>query len=209
MKQMKWIAPAMALFFLASCQKDVVKQLTPEESQIYITSYDSSAQFTSYKTFSIADSVGILKDGKASKELTPNDQAYLNAVKQSMQAEGYELVSREDQPDLAINVMRIYNTHTGYFSYNDYWDYYGSYWDPYYWGYPGYGYYVPYAYGTYQVTEGMISVDMFDLKNAKQDNQLNLIWNGLIRGNGIFNSDNATTAVNALFSQSPYLHSNG
>lgn len=209
MKEMKWIVFAAALLFIAGCQKNVVKQLTPEESQIYITSYDSTAQFTSYKTFSIADSVGVVQNGSATKELTATDEAYINEVKQSMLAAGYQLVSKDKFPDLAINVMRIYNTQTGYFSYDDYWNYYGAYWDPYYWGFPGYGYYIPYTYGVYQVTEGMISIDMFDLKNATSDNQLNLIWNGLIRGDAIFNSQNASIAVGALFSQSPYLHSNG
>lgn len=208
MKIFKWMIPAAAVFFLAGCQKDVMKQLTPEESQIYVTSYDSSAQFSSYKTFSVADSVGVIKNGESSKELTSSDQSYIDAVKQAMQSKGYQLVSRSENPDLAINIMRIYNTQTGYFSYNDYWDYYGNYWDPYYWGYPGYGYYVPYAYGVYQVTEGMMSIDMFDLKNAKADNHIDLIWNGLVRGDAIFNSNNAATAVNALFNQSPYLHTN-
>lgn len=208
MKIFKWMIPAAAVFFLAGCQKDVMKQLTPEESQIYVTSYDSSAQFSSYKTFSVADSVGVIKNGESSKELTSSDQSYIDAVKQAMQSKGYQLISRSENPDLAINIMRIYNTQTGYFSYNDYWDYYGNYWDPYYWGYPGYGYYVPYAYGVYQVTEGMMSIDMFDLKNAKADNHIDLIWNGLVRGDAIFNSNNAATAVNALFNQSPYLHTN-
>lgn len=208
MKIFKWLIPAAAVIVLAGCQKDVMKQLTPEESQIYVTSYDSSAQFSTYKTFSVADSVGVIKNGESSKELTSSDQSYIDAVKQAMLSKGYQLVSRSENPDLAINIMRIYNTQTGYFSYNDYWDYYGNYWDPYYWGYPGYGYYVPYAFGVYQVTEGMMSIDMFDLKNAKADNHIDLIWNGLVRGDAIFNSNNATTAVNALFSQSPYLHTN-
>ena len=104
---------------------------------------------------------------KRIKNLQPVDQAYINAVKKYMQANGYTLVSKNANPDLGINVNRIYNTATGYYDYNDYWDYYGGYWDPYYWGYGGYDYYVPYSFGIYQVTEGAVSVDMLDLKNAE------------------------------------------
>jgi hypothetical protein len=126
-----------------------------------------------------------------------------------MQQRGYVKVSKDQNPDIAINVSRIYHTATGLIDYTDYWDYYGGYWDPGYWGYPGYAYDVPYAYGVYQVTEGLVSIDMFDLKNAAaHDNKLDLIWNGLVRGEGIFSADVADTAVQALFDQSTYLRAN-
>src|SRR5206468_6536743 len=121
-------------------------------------------------------------------------------VKKYMQQRGYTLVSKDANPDIAINVDRICNTSTGLIDYTDYWDYYGGYWDPGYWGYPGYAYYVPYAYGVYQVTEGLMSIDMFDLKNAAaHGDKLNLIWNGLVRGESIFDANNADPSVQTLF----------
>lgn len=192
--------------FLISCTKDPLNHINPEESRIYVTSYDSSANFTSYQTYSIADSVAVIENGRATKKLEPSDQAYIGAVNKYMQQRGYTKVSRDQNPDIAINVDRIYNTATGVISYTDYWGYYGGYWDPGYWGYYGYGYYVPYAYGVYQISEGLMSVDMFDLKNAAQHgNKLTLIWNGLVRGEGIFDAATADASVQALFNQSPYL----
>jgi len=191
------------------CTKDPLNHLSAEESRIYITSFDSSANFSSYKTYSIADSVGVIDNGQAIKERTESDQAYINAVNKNMQQRGYILVSKDANPDIAINVNRIYHTSTGLIDYTDYWDYYGGYWDPGYWGYPGDIYYVPYVYGAYQVTEGLISIDMFDLKNAAaHGNKINLIWNGLVRGEGIFDSANADSSVQALFNQSQYLRAN-
>src|SRR5436190_1769356 len=89
--------------------------------------------------------------------------------------------------NLSGDESRIYNTSTGVFDYGSYWDpYYGAYWDPYYWGYGGYGYYFPsYYYGTYSITEGALSIDIFDLKDAKQTNKISAIWSGLIRGSGV------------------------
>ena len=121
---------------------------------------------------------------------------------------GYVLVTKNQAPDLGVNVNRIINTTTGVISYDNYWNDYGGYWDPYYWGYPGYGYYVPYAYSTYQIREGAISVDILDLKDASSDHKINVIWTGLIRGSGIFNSAVADKQVKALFDQSPYLKTN-
>jgi len=54
-----------------------------------------------------------------------------------------------------------------------------------------------------------MSIDMFDLKNAAaHGDKLNLLWNGLVRGEGIFNANVADSAVQALFNQSTYLNAN-
>ena len=199
---------ALIMLVAASCTKDPLKDMTAEDSRIYITNYDSTANFGSYKTFSIADSVAVIDNGRATKEITPTDQAYLDAVKKYMQQQGYVLVNKSQSPDLGMNVSRIYRTSTGVISYPDYWGYYGGYWDPYYWGYPGYGYYVPYSYAVYSVTEGAISVDMLDLKSAKTTNKISIIWTGPIRGSGILNASVADSQVKALFDQSPYIKAN-
>ena len=125
-----------------------------------------------------------------------------------MTQRGYTEVSRSQKPDLAVNVNRIINTQTGVISYPDYWDYYGGYWDPYYYGFGGYDYYVPYAYSTYQIREGALSIDLLDLKDAAQDNKIDVVWTGLIRGSGINNATTADSQVKALFDQSPYLATN-
>ena len=193
---------------LFSCTKEPLNHLTQEESRIYVTNSDSTVNFGAFKTYSISDSVVVLDNGQSYKDLQPSDQAYIDAVNKYMQQRGYAKAPKENNPDIGIDVNRIYNTSTGYYSYDDYWDYYGGYWDPYYWGYGGYGYYIPTSYGIYQLTEGAMSIDMLDLKNASQKGKIDVIWNGLIRGEGIFDSSNAEPAVKALFTQSTYLQSN-
>ncbi len=193
--------------FFSSCSKEPLNNLTQAETQIYITDRDSTVNFASYKTYSISDSVSVIYDNHSGKALTASDSAYIVSVKTLMQQRGYTLVSREQNPDIGIDVSRIYST-TGVISYNDYSDYYGGYYDPYYWGYSNYGYYMPYAYEVYQVTEGALSVDMLDLKNAAANKKIDFIWTGLVRGEGIFNPDNAGAQVKALFDQSTYLKTN-
>lgn len=190
------------------CTKQPLDHLSSDESRIYITDHDSAVNFADYKTFSISDSVAVIRDGKATKELNDLDTAYITAVTKYMQQAGYTLVSEKQHADLGVDVNRIISTSTGVISYGDYWDYYGGYWDPYYWGYPGYGYYIPYAYSVYQIREGAVSADILDLKNASADNKINVIWTGLIRGSGIFDASIADSQVKALFDQSPYLKTN-
>lgn len=188
-----------------SCTKDVVSNLNTDESRIYITDHDSTVNFNNYKTYSISDSVAVINNGQSTRELTDVDQAYITAVEKYMNQDGYTMVTKKDNPDLGVDVSRIYNTTTGVISYGNYWNDYGGYWDPYYWGYPGYGYYIPYAYSVYQIQQGAISVDLLDLKNASQQNKINVIWTGLIRGESIFDASVADSQVKVLFDQSTYL----
>ncbi|MDR6341958.1 hypothetical protein HNQ91_005035 [Filimonas zeae] len=189
-----------------SCVKDPLNDLTAEDSRIYITNFDSTADFTRFKTFRVSDSVAVVSGNKASRALEAADLAYINAVKKYMLQRGYREVASDSTPDLGVNVNRIYNTSTGVISYPDYWGYYGGYWDPFYWGYGGYGYYIPYSYAIYQITEGAFSVDMLDLKDAPGKNTINVIWTGLVRGSGILNASVADAQIKALFDQSAYIH---
>lgn len=204
-KNVLWLSILAIAATFAGCSKDPLANLTAEESRIYITEHDSTKSFSNYHTFSISDSVAVINNGQASKQLNDVDLAFINAVKTAMQNNGYTLVSKSANPDLGINLTRIYNTSTGIISYPDYYDYYGGYWDPYYWGYGGYGYYTPYSFATYSVREGALSIDILNLKDAPITNKIEVMWTGLIRGSGIFNADTAANQVQTLFNQSPYL----
>jgi hypothetical protein len=204
-----WLAVLAMMVLLGACQKDAVSNLSTEESRIYITDHDSIVNFSLYKTYSISDSVGVIDNNQSTRQLDDADAAYIAAVRKYMAQMGYTEVSRDQKPDLGVDVSRIISTSTGVVSQPDYWGYYDAYYDPYYWGYGGYDYYVPYSYDVYTVSQGALSIDFLDLKNAASNNKINLIWTGVIRGEGIFNASTADSQVKALFDQSPYLKSNG
>ena len=210
MKRVLFMLSALAGISLlyTGCTKEPLDHLTSDESRIYITDHDSAVNFANYKTFSISDSVAVIRNGKATKELNDLDKAYIDAATKYMEAAGFTMISNKQNADLGVDVNRIISTSTGVISNGDYWNYYGGYWDPYYWGYPGYGYYIPYSYSIYQIRDGAVSVDILDLKNASEQNKINVIWTGLIRGSGIFDASIADSQVKALFDQSPYLKTN-
>ena len=191
---------------LQSCTKNVVDNLEPDEKPLYITKPDASANFSSYTTFSLADSAAVIDNNQlVARERTEYDANFIDAIAAEMQSRGYTRVAHDQNPDLGINLSRIYNDYTGLIDYSTYWGGYGGYWDPFYWGYPGYDYYFPPVYGTYTVTEGGAAVDMFDLKNAAVNNQLRQVWSGLVRGSGTFTVARATGHAQSLFEQSPYV----
>jgi hypothetical protein len=193
---------------LGACQKDVLSNLNTEESRIYITNRDSTVNFSLYNTFSISDSVAVIDGNQSSKRMGAADAAYVAAVRKYMGEMGYTEVPKNANPDFGVDISQIINTTTGVVSYPDYWGYYGSFYDPFYWGYGGYDYYVPYAYDVYTVREGALAIDFLDLKNAAATNKINLVWTGMIRGQGIFDATTADSQVKALFDQSPYLKTN-
>ncbi|HKZ68148.1 MAG TPA: DUF4136 domain-containing protein [Chitinophagaceae bacterium] len=197
---------AVGIFALESCTKDVERNLEADEKPLYITKPDSSIDFSTYATFSLADSVAVINNNQLIERVRVDyDAAFIDAIAAEMQSRGFARVGHGDSPDLGISISRIYNDHTGIIDYSDYWGGYSGYWDPYYWGYPGYDYYFPPVYGTYTVTEGGVAVDMFDLKNAAGSNQLRQVWSGLVRGTGTFSTARAAGHAQALFQQSPYI----
>jgi hypothetical protein len=201
------LLPAIMLL-MSGCGKNALNNLTEEESRIYITNRDSTADFSSFKTFSIVDSVAVIENDQGPhRELTSGDAQLLQLVQDQMKARGYVLVSKDQQPDLGINVTRVSNNYLNVVQYPyDWWNFPG-YWDPGYWGYGGYDYYFPPMFGYYQTQEDILTIDLIDLKNAQKDQQLEGIWNATLKGEGVLNSANYPGEIKAVFDQSPYLQS--
>ena len=196
----------LGIFLLNGCRKDPLSHLSNDDSRIYITNFDTTANFSSYATFAIADSVDVIRNNQlVGRAREGFDSTVISLVARQMVQRGYRQVGNKESPDIAIDISRVYNTSTA-FDYIDYWDYYDAYWDPYYWGYPGYGYYDPYAVGIYTIRIGGLEIDLLDLKNATANgNKIKAIWTGLERGEQVFDAASAGSGIAALFGQSVYL----
>lgn len=207
MKPISLVAFCLGVLFFTGCRKDPVEALDTDERRIYITNRDETVNFAAYQSFSISENVVVVDGSNSQQQLTAADQAFLDAFKAAMQSRGYTLVSKEASPDLGVQVSRIIRTSTGVVSVPDYYDY----WDPFYWGsgfgsgFGGWGAPTFWYTTTYQVREGMLAFDLIDLKNAPANNNLKVVWNGLIRGAGINNAASAASQVAQLFAQSAYI----
>ena len=174
---------------------------------VVITKTDSSRIFSSYSTYYISDTIAYHSD-VATDTIVHNSssQQLVNAVKQNMNALGYTFVPKGSKPDLGINMGVLKNT-TVSVVYGGWWDYWYGWWDPWYWGWY-YPYYYPWAYA-YSITSGSVIVTMADLKNASRDQNLRVVWLGIMGGavgdNLDANVQRGVTAINQAFTQSPLL----
>lgn len=203
----RYVAAALVLVALGACRKNPLNNLSSDESRIYITNREATANFASYRTFSVADTVLVVDGSNVQSQANATDRAFIDALKKYMQERGYQLVPKSSNPELGLQISRIVRTSTGIVDWGGWWN---NGWGTGFWG-PGWGWGPgPGWWGggvsLYQVREGMLSMDMVDIKNAPANgNQLRIIWNGLIRGEGIFNASTADSQTKQLFDQSPYI----
>lgn len=197
---------------ISSCRPDPLTDLTPEESQVFITNRDRSVNFASYKTFSLPDSVIEISNDRAQVSMTGLEPPFLNRLAQELTSRGYQRVSRRDSTDLGVAVMRINNSYVGINSmpfspyFMDYWGVGGlGGWG----GWGGYNPYFPNYYSFYEVSESYWMIQLIDLKNPNTaDQELNVIWQAQIRGNGIFDATSIDSMLAKVFEQSTYLRAN-
>lgn len=179
---------------------DPLRDLSAADSQVFITNRDRAADFTAYATFSIADSVNVVENDRRGYSADNFDLALINTTAQAMTSRGYTRVTRDQKPDLGVNITFVTQTQTGVTVNPGL----GGFYDPFYWGYGGAGAFYPTYYSYYQVSESYWYVELLDLKNVAQNgNKIKTVWNAQIRGSGL-NRD-PDRIINAIFAQSGYL----
>lgn len=191
----------LAVFMLASCTTDPIKDLDPEDSHVFITNYSTTANFKSYKTFSIVDSVLVIgNQGYGGTSLTELDAMTIARVRKNMTDQGYTYVTPDKSPDLGINIYEIRNSYVNVVSN----PYLGGYWG----GFYGGGYYPSY-FSYYEVQDNYWYFEIADLKNANpSSDKVAIIWNSQIRGNFLFEKEYINNIVDSVFKQSAYLKAN-
>jgi len=194
-----------SLIIFGSCRK------TPDFDQLSYqflvsTSLDKTADFGSYKTFFISDTVVYIGGvGSDSILVGPAADSLTKTVKDNLIARGYTLVSRDARPDLGLTLTAIKDINVVVASYPGWWDpWYGGC----YWYYYCYGYYYPWS-TVYTYTTGTMMLNMYDLKNADHNEQLKGIWNttalGALGSSVSTNLSLGIESINQGFEQSPYL----
>lgn len=194
----------VAGLLLTGCSKDPLSDLTYEDTHVFFTNHDKGIDFKEYKSFSIVDSVYIISNQGEGTSLSETDFTMINRLIQNMKQAGYEYVSPDDDPDVGITVQLVDNRYLNLVQIPI-----GGYWGGYWGGYGGWGMGMP-SYFTYQqVQELYWIVNMLDLKNPDTVNQeLKVIWNAQIRGEGLYEPSLVPGMIDQLFSQSSYLKIN-
>lgn len=214
---MKKLVPILiAIFAFMACEKDPDLSKLDNEYLVF-TNYDKQADFASFTTYYLPDSVMVIGDKEKPEYWTgDNAKEIVGAFVTNMNERGYTRVAEKEDADLGLQVSYIASTH--YFTtynngYNDpyWWWGYPGYWNSYYWGNWGYWYY-PYPV-TYSYSTGSLLTDMINLKAPEgKEAKLPVIWNsyisGLLTSSNKVNMTYTVRGINQAFAQSPYVKGN-
>jgi hypothetical protein len=186
---------------LTSCYPDYDLD-DPEDFDIVGTFRDDAADFQSYQTYFMSDTIHEILDGGVIEPSEGEfDDDILNEIANQMQLFGY---TRITDPDAADVTLYVGNSQASVFSY------YPGYW----WGY--YGWYYPWYGGwyggyTYSYSTGSLFITMIDREKFDEAaRNTGAVWAGIANGVLDYSSaldikNRAIKSVDQMFAQSPYL----
>jgi hypothetical protein len=221
MKRSIWLYIFTVLLFtglLSGCYPDKIDYM--DEYDLAGTTYDKNADFGSYTTFTVVDTiVHITDDGKDDPNLSRDyDDQVLDLIRENMTGKGYTEIASPDSMNMPDLVLFVEAVSSDYFQYwggywGDYWGWYPG-WDMWYPGYPGYYPWYP-SYPWYpgyvtSYTTGTLLVEMFDATTFDpEDRTADVLWLGIVDGLLSGSSQNMAARlekqINQLFIQSDYL----
>ena len=163
---------------MASCTKYPPSSDRLLEDLAIYTKYDTKADFASYKTYYMNDSVMKVADDDSGWYYNSQVQSLMDRIASNMKKFGYTRTYNKNATDLYMGVSVVKNINVTVYYPGWYYPYYPSDW--WYWGgyYPYYPYYPAYITS---YSSGSIIMDMMDIKN-RQGDQVAVVWNGFVRG---------------------------
>jgi hypothetical protein len=181
------------------------------QNMVASTNYDTTARFRSFATYALpTDTIGFVSNNSNDTIITAGQsdlpRPLLSAVESDMNAYGYTRVTRNQNPDLAVNVYIVnnFNVFQSVY-YPGYYSPYSSYYYPSYYGYGSYYSYYPYV-STYTSNTAALVIELVDMKN-RSGNQVKVIWTAYIADliATVNRVNKSVEAIHRAFSQSPYL----
>ena len=204
MKHLGLILTVSLALFMSSCYPEGAD--TVEDYDVAITNYDKGADFSSFSTFAIPDTIVYFANDKNAKLDHQFDEQIIQVVTDNFIKRGYTKVENPETASFIVTVSAFSNVNYSYYIDNWYnnWNWYWGWW-------PGGAfnpYYPWYPVSVYAYQSGSVVIDMIST-TARSDNKVNVIWSGIADGllqgtqQSIINRVN--TQLNQCFIQSPYL----
>lgn len=198
---------ACLLLGLSACEKDPDMNQLDADLVVY-TDYDKDADFGSYKTYFLPDSILEAGGYRATYWKDENAKAIINKVAAEMDARGYtRIFDPEKKEEANVGLQLSYVAQTTQVITGGYW---GGWWDYSFWG-PWSGWYYPYPV-SYSYNTNTLVMEMVDLTADEDGAQKSLpvVWYASASGfqySGQFNQMMLQNSVVQAFEQSPYIKS--
>ena len=204
MKHLGLMLTVSLALFMSSCYPEGAD--TVEDYDVAITNYDKGADFSSFSTFAIPDTIVYFANDKSAKLDHQFDEQIIQVVTDNFIKRGYTKVENPETASFIVTVSAFSNINYSYYIDNWYnnWNWYWGWW-------PGGAfnpYYPWYPVSVYAYQSGSVVIDMIST-TARSDNKVNVIWSGIADGllqgtqQSIINRVN--TQLNQCFIQSPHL----
>ncbi|MDE5610500.1 MAG: DUF4136 domain-containing protein [Odoribacter sp.] len=189
--------------FLVSCYPEGADKI--QDYDVAMTNYDKSADFGTFTTFSIADTVVYFSNENGVTLSHQFDQQIVDLVTANFEKRGYVRVDTTENPSFVVTISAFSNINYAYYVDNWYnnWSWYWGWW-----GGPFNPYYSWYPVSVYSYRTGSVAIDMISTA-ARADGKVNVVWtgiaDGLLQGSSSFILNRLDKQINQCFAQSPYL----
>jgi hypothetical protein len=199
---------ALALLAISGCAPDSGFN-NVSDYDVVVTLYDPEADFQSYTTFAVADT--LLELGKPEGEDSDLPAGLKDLIKSEIETQmirfGYTLEPdpQSNDPDVILIASVTQTTWTGYVPGYPWYPGYG--WGPWYPYYPWYPGWTP-GY-VYEYDTGTIIIDYADYSTLDPEGDIKIEWtagmNGVVSSSDSYNSERVVKGIRQAFDQSPYL----
>ena len=178
---------------------------TVQDYDVAMTNYDKSANFSTFSTFAIADTIVYFSNDKESTLSHEFDDQIVDLVARNLTERGYTQVDTTEVPSFVITISAFSNVNYAYYVDNWYnnWSWYWGWW-----GGPFSPYYPWYPISVYSYRTGSVVIDMVSTA-TRTDEKANVVWtdiaDGLLQGSSSSILNRLEKQINQCFIQSPYL----
>jgi len=212
---------------LSSCYPDD-DNISLSETDIVMTTYYDTVDFTSLKTYFMSDTVYVVREDTSDHSLIDANDKIISTIEENMTAYGYTRVTdtAQEVPDVRISsaALTVKNVQVGWwYPYYPGWGWGWGYWkksntrgtDYYYPGYPGYyppGYWGGYPYYS-SYTTGTLLIEManpLDIRVIEGDTVTPIYFTGGVTGvlSSGSNEKRIVDGINKAFELTPEIKTN-
>lgn len=190
----------ISAFWCTSCQESL-DSVSIDDSRVYISNFDPTADFSTYKTYHLPDTVFVINGENIRASTSANSKTFLFHFIENLNEYPYKKVDIQAKPDLGIQISRVSNAKIGKDAYFN--GYFNNYWQFQNFGNKGFEY--PGIYDQYEHGDVVWNIEVLDLKNAAKNQKLKVLWNAQIWGLQVLTEEDYAFMVNKIFKISSFL----